>query len=61
LLNRGELIAMATWRVVYLGKHLGTVEAPDQESAVAQAAKQFHITPARRNKVMVTRLASKGD
>jgi hypothetical protein len=42
---------MAHWRVDYLGKkatHLGTVEAPDEKSAIAQAAEQFNITPARR-------------
>ena len=48
---------MARWRVDYLGKkgsHLGTVEAPDEEAAIAEAAKQFNITPARRNKIAVT-------
>jgi hypothetical protein len=46
------------WRVDYIGKggkHLGTVEAPDERSAIAEAAKQFHITPARRFKIAVTR------
>jgi len=50
---------MARWRVDYLGKkgsHLGTVEALDEKSAIAEAAKQFNITPARRNKIAVTRL-----
>jgi hypothetical protein len=49
---------MARWRVEYLGKesspHLGTVEAADEQSAIEQAARQFHITPARRNKIRVT-------
>jgi hypothetical protein len=49
---------MPRWRVDYLGKkatHLGTVEAPDEKSAIDAAAKQFNITPARRNKIAVTR------
>jgi hypothetical protein len=47
------------WRVDYLGKkgsHLGTVEAPDEKSAITLAAKLFHITPARRIKIRVGRL-----
>ena len=35
---------MPRWRVDYIGKggkHLGTVEAPDEKAAVAEAAKQF--------------------
>jgi hypothetical protein len=49
---------MPRWRVDYLGKkgsHLGTVEAADEKSAIEQAAKQFNIPPARRNKLVVTR------
>ena len=38
---------MANWRVNYLGKPHGTVEAPDQKSAVAEAMKTFHITPGK--------------
>jgi hypothetical protein len=45
---------MAKWRVNYLGKPLGTVEAPDQKSAVAEAMKTFHITPLRRFLIRVT-------
>jgi hypothetical protein len=50
---------MARWRVDYIGKvlsTLGTVEAPDERSALTEAAKQFNITPARRNKLTVVRL-----
>ena len=50
---------MPRWRVDYIGKggkHLGTVEAPDEKSAFAEAAKQFNITPARRSKLVVTRI-----
>ena len=49
---------MPRWRVDYIGKelqHLGTVESPDERSAIEEAAKQFNITPARRNKIVVTR------
>jgi hypothetical protein len=49
---------MARWRVDYLGrsggKQLGTVEAPDEKSAMTEAVKTFHITPARRIKIRVT-------
>jgi hypothetical protein len=48
---------MPRWRVDIIGKggkHLGTVEAADEKSAVAEAVRQFHITPARRIKIVVT-------
>ena len=50
---------MPRWRVDYLGskgKHLGTVEAPDEKSAIGEAMKTFNITPARRFKIMVTKI-----
>jgi hypothetical protein len=50
---------MARWRVDYLGKkgsHLGTVEAETEREAIEEAAKQFNITPARSNKIVVTQL-----
>jgi hypothetical protein len=50
---------IARWRVDYLGKkasRLGTVEAPDEKSAIDAAAKRFNITPARRIKIAVTRI-----
>ena len=46
-------------RVDYLGsngKHLGAVEAPDEKSGIAEAMKTFHTTPARRLKIVVTRI-----
>jgi hypothetical protein len=49
---------MPRWRVDYLGKkgsHLGTVEARDAREAIAEAAEQFNVSPARRNKIAVTR------
>jgi hypothetical protein len=55
---------MARWRVDYLGKkttsQLGTVEALDEKSAVAEAVRQFHITPARRIKIRVTQTRAAG-
>jgi hypothetical protein len=53
---------MPRWRVDYLGKggkHLGTVEAATEREAIAEAAKQFNITPARRFKIAVTKLSEK--
>ena len=43
---------MARWRIDYIGrdKHLGTVDAPDERSLMAEAAKELHITSARRFK-----------
>ncbi len=41
---------MPRWRIDYLGKkllHLGTIEAADEKSAIEEAMKTFHITPAR--------------
>ncbi len=49
---------MARWRVDYIGKggkHLGMVEAPDEKGAIAEAMRTFHITSARRFKLMVTK------
>jgi hypothetical protein len=53
---------MARWRADYIGKvlsTLGTVEAPDEKSAIAKAAEEFNITPGRRNKIAITKLADK--
>jgi hypothetical protein len=53
---------MPRWRVDFIGKvlsTLGSVEAPDQEGAIAKAAKLFNIPPARQNKIVVTRLDTK--
>ena len=36
------------WRVSYLGRGIGSVKAPDEKSAIAEAMKTFHITLARR-------------
>lgn len=50
---------MARWRVNYrAGKDqlLGTVEAPDEKGAIAEAMKTFHITPARRFRLLVRKI-----
>jgi hypothetical protein len=50
------------WRVDYLGKkgpHLGTVEAATEREAIAKAAEEFNIAPARRNKIAVVKLSEK--
>jgi hypothetical protein len=52
---------MPRWRVDYLGKALGTIEASDEKSAIAQAAKEFHITPVRRFLIKVTKIGRDDD
>jgi hypothetical protein len=52
---------MPHWRFHYLSKHIGTVEAPDEKSAIAETAKTFSITPARRNGIRVRQIVCKGD
>jgi hypothetical protein len=50
---------MPRWRVDFFGKvlsTLGSVEAPDEKSAIAEAAREFNITRARRNKLVVTKV-----
>ena len=53
---------MPRWRVDYTGKvlcTLGTVEAATEREAIAKAAEEFNITPARRNKIAVTKVEEK--
>jgi hypothetical protein len=38
---------------------LGSVEAADEKAALAEAAKESNIEPARRSKIVVTRLDQK--
>jgi hypothetical protein len=50
---------MLLWRVDYFGKvlsKLGTISASDEKSAIDKAAAVFHITPARRSKLVVTKI-----
>jgi 1,2-phenylacetyl-CoA epoxidase PaaB subunit len=49
------------WRVNYSGKHIGTVAAPDERSALAEAAKHFNITTARRDRISVVELDDRKD
>ena len=53
---------MARWRVdiVKVLATLGSVDAPDERSAIEQAARQFHITPARRKSIKVVPYAAAG-
>ena len=37
-------------------QHLGTVEAPDEKGAVAEAMRSFYITPARRFRLLVRKI-----
>ena len=53
---------MPRWRVDMIRKkasHLGTVEAPDEQSAIAKAAEQFEIPPALRFKIVVQKISDK--
>ena len=53
---------MSRWRVDYIGKkgsHLGTVEVATEREAIAKAAEEFNITPARRNKLVLTKVSEK--
>jgi hypothetical protein len=57
-----DRIEMSRWRVDIFRKvraTLGTVEAADENSAIVKAVEQFHITPKRQDKILVTRLDSK--
>ena len=49
---------MARWRVDFIGKvlfTLGAVEAPDEKTAIAEAATDFRVPPDRRFRIVVTR------
>jgi hypothetical protein len=53
---------MPRWRIDFIGEvlaTLGTVEAPDEKSAIAKAAKEVNIPPALRNKIAVTKISEK--
>ena len=50
---------MLLWRVDYFGKvlsTLGTISASDEKTAIDKAAAVFHITPARRSKLVITKI-----
>jgi hypothetical protein len=47
------------WSVSLIRKRaeeLGTVEAPDEQSAIARAVAQFNIPPERRNRIVVVKV-----
>jgi hypothetical protein len=47
------------WRVDFVGNVVstpGTVESPDEKSAIAEAAKLFDTTPEGRDRIVVTRI-----
>jgi hypothetical protein len=55
---------MPRWSVDILRKraeHLGTVEAPNEQAAIAKAAEEFEIGPERRNRISVRKLDNKRD
>ena len=41
--------------------HLGTVVAKTEQEAIEEAAKQFEIEPARRNRITVTKISERDD
>jgi hypothetical protein len=50
------------WSVSVIRKRaeeLGTIEAPDEQSAIAKAAAEFNIPPERRNRIVVARIDRK--
>jgi hypothetical protein len=54
---------MPRWRVDHIGnqiEHLGTVEAPNEKAAIAEAVKTFKITPTHRSRVIVTKVPETG-
>jgi 1,2-phenylacetyl-CoA epoxidase PaaB subunit len=53
---------MARWSVDVIGKkmrHLGTVVASDERTALEEAIKQFAVRPALRSKITVTKVGQK--
>jgi hypothetical protein len=57
-------VTMPRWRVDIMRKvlaTLGTVEAPDEREAIAKAAEQFHIAPARRKRIVVTKISERDE
>jgi hypothetical protein len=50
---------MPRWRVNFIGQYIGSVDAPDSETAISEAAKQFGITSAGRDRIVVKMIDSK--
>ena len=58
----GEM--MARWPIDFIGKTLrrvGTIEAETAEQAIDEAAKLFRLEPAVRDKLMATKVPTRGD
>jgi 1,2-phenylacetyl-CoA epoxidase PaaB subunit len=50
---------MARWRVDIIGKklqHVGTVDADNEQKALAEAIRVFNVRPALRSKITVTKV-----
>jgi hypothetical protein len=55
---------MPRWRIDIIRsrlERLGTVTAPNEKLAITRAAEQFHIAPARQNKIIVIKISERGD
>jgi hypothetical protein len=58
---------MPRWSVDLIGSRsgfvsrLGTVEAANEKEATEVAIRQFHIEPARRNRITVTKISERDD
>jgi hypothetical protein len=52
---------MPRWRVDFIGEYIGSVEAPDGEAAITEAAKRFGITSAGRDRIVVKLIDSKAE
>jgi hypothetical protein len=55
---------MPRWRVDIIRsrtEHLGTVTAPAEKLAIARAAEEFHISPARQNRIVVTKISERDE
>jgi hypothetical protein len=55
---------MARWRVDIIrerAEHLGTVDAANEQDAIAKAAKLFDLPPERRNRITVEKMSKSKD
>ena len=55
---------MPRWRVDIIrgrGEHLGSVTAPTEKQAIAEAIKLFRIEPARQNRIVVSKISERDD